>query len=114
MDRNSVIGLLLIGAIFIGYIFYNNQQQEKLREEAYTENKQQGDSLTSLADQWYNKGYTHYQEAKSDSVTNDSLMNFVRTEFPRAISNYQKAYAKYKKALSAKKSSTIFFRFDIS
>lgn len=41
MDRNTIIGILLIGVIFIGYSYYNNSKLEK----AYTKEITQADSL---------------------------------------------------------------------
>ncbi|UYQ91658.1 membrane protein insertase YidC [Chitinophaga horti] len=43
MDRNSIIGFLLIGALLVGYIFYNNKTQVAAQKE-----KHRKDSIAAL------------------------------------------------------------------
>lgn len=43
MDRNSVIGFLLLGVLMVGYIFYNQKQQS-----AYLKEKARQDSILAL------------------------------------------------------------------
>ena len=33
MNKNSIIGLIIIGAVLIGYSIYSSKQQEKYRKE---------------------------------------------------------------------------------
>jgi YidC/Oxa1 family membrane protein insertase len=43
MDRNSVIGFVLLGVLFVGYIFYNQKQQVVAKQE-----KERQDSIANL------------------------------------------------------------------
>jgi len=59
MDRNTIVGLLLIGVIFLGYSYYNNSKLEK----AYTKEIARADSLLTLKD--YDQALIAYRKAKT-------------------------------------------------
>jgi YidC/Oxa1 family membrane protein insertase len=102
MDRNSVIGLVLIGALFVGYIFYNNQLVENQNEKLYSQHKKQADSVLVIANNLYEKGMNNFDLFKRDSVNADSLRNIVVLQLPDASKKYEMAKTQYSKALSAK------------
>jgi len=59
MDRNTIIGILLIGVIFIGYSYYNNNKLDK----AYDKEISYADSLFLAED--YPQAIMAYRKAKS-------------------------------------------------
>ncbi len=59
MDRNTIIGILLIGVIFIGYSYYNNSKMDK----AYTKEVEKADSLYLAED--YDGAILAYRKAAS-------------------------------------------------
>ncbi len=59
MDKNTIIGILLIGVIFIGYSYYNTSKMEK----AYDKEIYLADSLYTVKD--YDKAILAYRKAAS-------------------------------------------------
>ncbi|MEA1896662.1 MAG: membrane protein insertase YidC [Bacteroidota bacterium] len=59
MDRNTIIGILLIGVIFIGYSYYNNNKLDK----AYDKEISYADSLFIAED--YTQAILAYRKAQS-------------------------------------------------
>ena len=59
MDRNTIIGILLIGAIFIGFSYFNNQKLKK----AYDKEIIVADSLYQAKD--YETARNSYRKALS-------------------------------------------------
>ncbi|MBN2683350.1 MAG: membrane protein insertase YidC [Bacteroidales bacterium] len=106
MDRNSVIGLVLIGALFVGYMFYNNQLVEKQNEKIYTLHKKQADSVLVIANNMYQKGMDNFELSKKDTVKSDSLKNVVAIQLPDAFKKYEMAKTQYLKAGAANKKDT--------
>ena len=59
MDRNSVIGFILIAAIFIGFtVFQSNQARKRAELQAQLEN----DSYQATFEAWMAEANTVYQE----------------------------------------------------
>jgi len=59
MDRNTIVGLLLIGTIFIGYSYFNNSKLEK----SYKKEIVTADSLLSVKE--FDKALDAYRKAQS-------------------------------------------------
>ncbi len=59
MDKNTIIGILLIGVIFIGYSYYNTSKMDK----AYDKEISLADSLYTVKD--YDKAILAYRKAAS-------------------------------------------------
>ena len=51
MDKNSIIGLLLIGAIFIGFNYYNQPSEEEIAEAQNQKTEQAKADSTAQAEQ---------------------------------------------------------------
>jgi len=103
MDRNSVIGLLLIGALFVGFIFYQNSISENQKEKYFEENVNRGDSLSKRADVLFIEGKQAFEKSLVDSLKKDSLILAASEILPKARSKFEEAITSYSRALKAKK-----------
>jgi YidC/Oxa1 family membrane protein insertase len=74
MDKNSIIGLLLIGAIMIGFTIVNKPDREALEKEQAQ--LRQADSLKTLQNVGKSQKVTKFSSiAKHDSTLSDSLID---------------------------------------
>ena len=64
MDRNTIIGFVLIGALLIGMLYINNQSSQALQ----AQKKHEADSIAAL------KPKVNVTAAKTDSLKTDSLL----------------------------------------
>jgi len=98
MDRKSIIGLVIIGAIFFAYMFYNNKTSKEQGEKIYTESISKGDSLLNEADLLYVTSKELLSKAKVETVIADSLNIEAYKQLPKvkrlvggALNSYLKA-----------------------
>ena len=77
-DRNTVLGFVILAALFFGYFFYNNKEQT-----AYRKNKAIQDSIENAK---HPKPRLDTLAARKDSVVNDSINKTTRAgDFQGAV-----------------------------
>ena len=85
MDKNSIIGFVLIGLIFFGFTWYQSKQYEKQREyqiqldSAALAEQVRAHEADSLAGKLESASETASQQAKSSFSYRDSLLNAARS-----------------------------------
>jgi YidC/Oxa1 family membrane protein insertase len=85
MDKNTIIGTVLIALLFIGYMFYSSQQQEPAGEET-TESTEQVDEVIIEDDVTSNvSGDTTGLVVAADTSTTDSTQSTPETQKPKSI-----------------------------
>ena len=72
MDKNTVIGFLLIFGLLIGYSFYTTKQNKKQQEKRLQEMEAVQDSLSNAAAEEQTAVLAPQEEAQ-DSVATDSV-----------------------------------------
>ncbi|MCL6523160.1 MAG: membrane protein insertase YidC [Thermoflavifilum sp.] len=78
MDRNSVIGFILLSLLVVGYLYYNQQAQEK-----YARFKAEQDSLTRAATAVVPDSSLHHPESLSHA--SDSLAGILPTQASQGV-----------------------------
>ncbi len=81
MDKNSIIGLLLIGAIMIGFTIYNKPDREALEKAKIEQSK--NDSLSKIVEsknEIKKNQDSNIIKSQSDTLQNDSIQNNIRNQ----------------------------------
>ncbi len=72
MDRNSIIGFVLIGVILIGWLYFQNKNTPPVKDEKKTEQVNNQDSLKKVQDEQQKKQQQVLQDTVKKNITGDT------------------------------------------